>query len=159
MTAGEDNSAMQTMGTDFEQAAILRQLQEKYNEYLRAFRARDIAGIMALLTGDFIWNLADGSQCSRLETEAALRLQFQTMPSSDQMTIALLEFTSDGTIATVVVQEKSEGLCHEKEECRFVTTESMRETWIRVHGEWKMNTATVLESQTLLLPIASAMSW
>ncbi len=158
MPASEDNLALQTVGTDSEHASILHQLQEKYAEYLRAFRARDVAGIMSLLASDFIWNLADGSQCSRLETEAALRLQFQTMSSSDQMAIALLEFTSDGTIATVVVQEKSEGLCYEKEECHFVTTESMRETWSRVHGDWQMDTATVLESQTLLLPITGSIS-
>ena len=137
-------------------APILHELQEEYDSYIQAVREKDVEKILSMLTADFIWTLSEGTTYNRAETEAALREQFQMRISLDEINIAILEFTTDGMDATVVVQENSRGLSHEWEGSRFFTMEAIREIWKNTPQGWKIHSATVLHSQTLLTPVAAA---
>lgn len=135
--------------------SILVVLQREYESYVLAMREKNIEHILSLVTPDFVWTLVDGTAFDRSQTEAAMEAQFQSM-TLNEMSISVLEFELAGTEAIVVVQENSKGVLKAPEVSHFITVETIREVWTRIDTEWKIKASTVLQSQTLTMPITEA---
>jgi ketosteroid isomerase-like protein len=119
---------------------VRKGIEEWYASNIEAFRAKDVAAIMALRTNDFHTITPDGKLNTRADMEAYTKRFLERIDHfiSEEFQIGTIDLQGDLAIAdvtqkTVRMQRLPDGSLH-KVEGRVV----QRETWKRTAQGWKM---------------------
>jgi ketosteroid isomerase-like protein len=82
------------------------EIEQMYHSYFDAFKAKDAAAALAVMTKDFTWKLPDGTSLDRSETKAAIEEQMATILQVDEMSAQIHSVALEGDSARVELTEK-----------------------------------------------------
>ena len=124
-------------------------IQAAYEQYITAFKDKDLDAIVELFTPNFEWKLANGESLDRAETEAAVAEQIAATQSVRDMSVTIERFTLLGEEAVVHIRERlvatvrtPDGM-FERQTC----VETYRDVWVKTLRGWRFKRAEVLTSK------------
>jgi ketosteroid isomerase-like protein len=132
---------------------VRRELEERYDENVRAFLAKDFDAIMALRTEDFHSVTPDGLTHDRAAMEDYIRGFLNAVDRWISTSFEIDSLEVSGDLVHAVVRQhadrmahRSDGLVHHVE-----TWVTQRETWRRTPNGWKLYRVDSIRDQRRLI--------
>ena len=132
-------------------AAVKKAVTSQYDKMNAAFKAKDVKGILDVVTTAFTVKRPDGATLKGDQLERALKAQFINTKSIKEWTheITKLEVTAD----RVMVTWKSHMVAIVNKAGRYHTldiTQEGQDTWIKTPSGWRLNLEDVKRTTNLM---------
>jgi len=146
-------TAAGSAGIAVSETPLQRALSQEYVRYNRAIKAKDIQTIMGMLTPDFSWHVGDGKALNRQQTRKALAEYLDEIRFVEKADFRIEKISAAGKQAHVVVTETISALipAGPNKMQRRVTTETLKETWVRTGRGWKVKKSEILKTRETLV--------
>ncbi|HXX32727.1 MAG TPA: nuclear transport factor 2 family protein [Myxococcaceae bacterium] len=130
-------------------AALKKELQATYDAYAQACVRQDLDAVMAMLTPDVQWTMADGSKLDRAGVEASMRDFLKTLGpgSSARFAIRSLARKGDGVLVDVhlTVTLLQPDPDHPGKKVKHVGRSGWHDLWVKGSGGWLNRTGEEYE--------------
>lgn len=131
------------------EAAVRQELQAAYARAGQAWKQKNAADVMAMVTPDFIQKMPGGQTIGRQEAEMALNEWFATPDTVTRYSIQIRDLTVAGDEALALVDESvsmtypdPQGQQHER-----VQANTAQMTWVRTATGWQIRHSEYLTAK------------
>lgn len=142
-----------------DEASVRKEMKADFDKAVKAFRAKDIKGFMAMIADDFHGKGMDGKPMTKASMEAEMKQHMAETKTLDTADLTIDKIKTDGKTATTdstlvlkmhVVDSKGEMGPKGKEHVMDMVEKS-HETWVKGKGGWLEKTSEPLPGGKMMM--------